>query len=200
VLRVHRSSMRYASVRPSQEPMRSWIRELAAARVSYGYRRVHVLLRREGWPINVKRVHRLYRGEGLCLGAKRPKRRRSAVARIERPAAAPPNERWSMDFMSDALASGHRLRVLTVLDTCTRECMALEVATAFGGQQVADVLTRLGITRCLPAVITADNGTELTSRALDHWACKNGVKLDYIRPGKPTENEVHREFQRRGAA
>lgn len=188
MLRVHRSSMRYVSVRPSQEPLKSRIREIAAARVSYGYRRVHVLLRREGWPINLKRVLRLYREEGLCLRRKRPKRRRSAVARIERPAASGPNERWSTDFMSDALASGHKLRVLTVLDTCTRECVALEVATGFGGQQVADVLTRVGIARGLPATITVDNGTEFTSRALDHWAYRNRVKLDYIRPGKPTEN------------
>ena len=122
------------------------------------------------------------------MRSKRPKRRRSAVARIERPAGAVPNERWSMDFMSDALASGHKLRVLTVLDTCTRECVALEVATGFGGQQVADGLTRVGITRGLPAVITVDNGTEFISRALDHWAYRNGVKSDHIRPGKPTEN------------
>lgn len=186
--------MRYVSVRPSQEPLKSRIREIAAARVSYGYRRVHVLLRREGWPINLKRVLRLYREQGLCLRSKRPKRRRSAVARIERPAGVVPNERWSMDFMSDALASGHKLRVLTVLDTCTRECVALEVATGFGGQQVADVLTRVGITRGLPAVITVDNGTEFTSRALDHWAYRNGVKLDYIRPGKPTENGFIESF------
>jgi putative transposase len=99
--------MRYVSVRPSQEPLRSRIREIAAVRVSYGYRRVHVLLRREGWPINRKRVHRLYREEGLCPRAKRPKRRRMAVARQVRPAATEPNPRWAMDFMSDALHNGY---------------------------------------------------------------------------------------------
>jgi putative transposase len=124
--------MRYVSVRPNQEPLRSRIREIAAVRVSYGYRRVHVLLRREGWPINRKRVHRLYREEGLCLRAKRPKRRRMATARQVRPAATEPNQRWAMDFMSDALHNGRRLRVLTVVDTCTPECVvpAFEGASA----------------------------------------------------------------------
>ena len=193
-LGVNRSGVCYRSIRPIQEPLRARIREIAAVRVSYGFRRVHVLLRREGWGVNLKRVYRLYREEGLCLRSKRPRRRRSAVARIERPAGRMPNERWSMDFMSDALASGHRLRVLTVLDTCTRECVALEVAATFGGHQVADVLTRIGIERGLPPVITVDNGTEFTSRALDHWAYKNRLQLDYIRRGKPTDNGFIESF------
>jgi putative transposase len=193
-LGVALSSVRYRSVRPPQEPLRRRIREIASTRVSYGYRRVQVLLRREGWTVNLKRVLRLYREEGLCLRSKKPKRRRSAVPRIERPAGRVPNERWSMDFMSDALASGHRLRVLTVLDTCTRECVALEVATGFGGHQVAEVLTRVGVQRGLASVITVDHGTEFTSRALDHWAYRNHVQLDYIRPGKPTDNGFIESF------
>jgi putative transposase len=188
------SSMTYHSVRPDQAPLRSRIREIATARVSYGYRRVHVLLRREGWRVNLKRVLRLYREEGLCLRSKRPKRRRSAVPRIERPAANRPNERWSMDFMSDALADGRKLRVLTVLDTCTRECVALEVATGFGGQQVAELLTRVGMERGLPAAITVDHGTEFTSKALDQWAYRNRLMLDYTRPGKPTDNGFIESF------
>jgi putative transposase len=158
---------------------------------------VHVLLRRRGWKVNLKRVYRLYHEEGLCLRSKRPKRKRAAMPRVERPAATRPNERWSMDFMSDALASGHKLRVLTVLDTCTRECVALEVATSFGGHQVAEVLTRVGVERGLPVAITVDNGTEFTSKALDHWAYRNTLKLDYTRPGKPTDNGFIESFNAR---
>jgi putative transposase len=194
---VARSSVCYRSIRPTQEPLRARIREIASIRVSYGYRRVHVLLRREGWRVNAKRVRRLYRDEGLSLRSKKPKRRRSASPRVERPAGRTPNERWSMDFMSDALADGRKLRVLTVLDTCTRECLALEVASTFGGQRVADVLTRVGIYRGLSSTITVDNGTEFTSRALDYWAYRNRVKLDYTRPGKPTDNGFIESFNAR---
>lgn len=186
--------MLYRSVRPHQEPLRRRIREIAHTRVSYGHRRVHVLLRREGWKVNMKRVYRLYREEGLSLRRKKPKRRRAAQPRQERPAATLPNERWSMDFMSDALADGRKLRVLTVLDTCTRECVALEVATSFRGSDVAQVLTRVGIQRGLPRTITVDNGTEFTSKALDHWAYKHRLKLDYTRPGKPTDNGFIESF------
>lgn len=188
------SSMQYRSVRPSQEPLRCRIREIAHTRVSYGYRRVHVLLRREQWPVNLKRVYRLYREEGLTLRRKKPKRRRAVQPRLERPAATAPNQRWSMDFMSDALADGRKLRVLTVLDTCTRECIALEVATRFGGSDVARVLTQVGVVRGLPPVITVDNGTEFTSKALDHWAYRNQLQLDYTRPGKPTDNSFIESF------
>jgi len=189
-----RSSMLYRSVRPDQAPLIGRIREIAHTRVSYGHRRVHVLLRREGWAVNLKRVYRLYREEGLTLRRKKPKRRRAAQPRLERPAASLPNERWSMDFMSDALADGRKLRVLTVLDTCTRECVALEVATTFRGSDVAQVLTRVGIERGLPRTITVDNGTEFTSKALDHWAYRNQLKLDYTRPGKPTDNNFIESF------
>jgi putative transposase len=192
-----RSVIKYRSVRPAQELLRARIREIAEIRVSYGYRRVHVLLKREGWPVNGKRVYRLYREEGLSLRRKRPKRRRAVVARQERPAGRIPNERWTMDFMSDALADGRKLRVLTVLDTCTRECVALEAGVGFRGTNVAEVLTHAGIRRGLPAVITVDHGTEFTSRALDHWAYRNGVKLDYIRPGKPTDNGFIESFNAR---
>ena len=194
---VARSSVCYRSIRPVQEPLRARIREITSTRVSYGFRRVHVLLRREGWKVNLKRVHRLYRDEGLALRSKKPKRRRAVQARQERPAARLPNERWSMDFMSDALADGRKLRVLTVLDTCTRECVALEAAASFTGQRVAEVLTRVGVERGLPLTITVDNGTEFTSRALDHWAYKNKLKLDYTRPGKPTDNGFIESFNAR---
>lgn len=116
------------------------------------------------------------------------------MPRIERPAGIRPNERWSMDFMQDALGDGRRLRVLTVIDTCTRECVALEAGSGFTGQQVGDVLTRVGVARGLPSAITVDNGTEFTSKALDQWAYRNQLKLDYTRPGKPTDNGFIESF------
>lgn len=191
---VSRASVRYIGIRPSQEPLRRRMRELAFDRISYGYRRVHVLLRREGWPVNRKRVYRLYREEDLGLRRRRPRRRRCAVQRGERRLATQPNETWSMDFMHDALADGRTLRVLTIVDTYTRECLAVEAATGFRGQDVARVLTRLGWERGLPTTIACDNGTEFTSRALDQWAYIQRVKLDFSRPGKPTDNAFIESF------
>jgi putative transposase len=155
---------------------------------------MHVLLRREGWMVNHKRVYRLYRDEGLGLRRKRPKRRRAAMARTPRPTVSRPDERWTMDFMSDALANGQKLRVLTVLDAYTRECLALDAAVHFRGQDVARVLTEIGMRRGLPPVINCDNGTEFTSGALDHWAWAHQVRLDFSRPGKPTDNAMIEAF------
>jgi len=170
------------------------MREITEVRLHYGYRRVHVMLRREGWTVNHKRVYRLYRAEGLGLRRKRPKRRRAAMPRQVRIRPTRTNERWTMDFMSDALAGGQKLRVLTIVDTYTRECVALEVGPHFTGAEVARVLTRIGIERGLPAVINCDNGTEFTSKALDQWAWGRGVQLDFSRPGKPTDNATIEAF------
>jgi len=189
--------MRYASRRASQAPLVGRIREIAEVRISYGYRRIHVLLRREGWRVNHKRTYRLYREEGLGLRRKRPKRRRSAVTRTPRVVATRPNERWSMDFVSDALANGRKLRVLTVVDAYTRECVALEARATFGGEDVAAVLTRVGVERGLPTAISVDNGTEFTSKAFDQWAYAHRVQLDFSRPGKPTDNSTIESFNAR---
>ena len=170
------------------------MREIAETRVHYGYRRIHVLLRREGWTVNAKRVYRLYVDEALGLRRKKPKRRRAAMARQPQATVMRPNERWTMDFMSDSLAGGQKLRVLTVVDTYTRECLALEAARSFHGADVARILTQLATTRGLPATIKCDNGTEFTSRAFDHWAWSNGVQLDFSRPGKPTDNATIESF------
>jgi len=186
--------VQYIGVRPPQTALRRRIREIAEVRVSYGYRRITVLLRREGWHVNAKRTYRLYKEDGLGLRRKRPKRRRSAVTRQPRPVLTRPNERWSMDFMSDALANGQKLRVLTVVDGFTRECVALEVAAHFRGQDVAAVLDRVAGTRGLPLTITVDNGTEFTSRAFDQWAYTHGVQLAFSRPGKPTDNATIESF------
>ncbi len=194
---VARASIRYRSVRPDQAALRARIHSIASVRVRYGYRRLHVLLRREGWQVNHKRVYRLYLEEGLALKRKVPRRHRSGTSRVARPSATAPDERWCMDFMSDTLANGFRLRVLTILDTCTRECVSIEIGRSFRGQDVAAVLTRLGMERGLPSVITCDHGSEFTSRALDHWAYQNRVKIDFTRPGKPTDNAHIEAFNAR---
>lgn len=191
---VARSTMAYRSRRPSQEPLRQRIKELAAARVSYGYQRLHVLLRREGWPVNHKRVYRLYREEGLTLKRRRPKRRRSVMQRLERPVLERSDQRWAMDFVHDTLSGGRTIRVLAVIDAFTRECVALHAQHGFRGEDVARVLSGAGDGRSLPEVIAVDNGAEFTSTALDHWAYWNRVKLDFSRPGKPTDNAVVESF------
>ncbi len=187
-LGVARSTARYRSVRPPQDALRARIRELAGVRVRSGYRQIHVLLVREGWRVNHKRVYRLYREEGLALKARRPKRRKSAAARVQPTPPKEPNERWAMDFIHDTLESGRTTRILSVLDIHTRECLALVPRQSFRGVDVADVLSELGGVREFPERINVDNGTEFTSKALDHWAYWNGIELDFSRPGKPTDN------------
>lgn len=125
---------------------------------------------------------------------RRPKRCKSAAVRVVRPTTAAPNERWAMDFVHDTLAGGAAIRILGVLDVHTRECVALMAARQFRGEDVARVLSTEGHERGLPRMIQVDNGTEFTARALDHWACWNTVKLDFSRPGKPTDNAVIEAF------
>jgi len=163
------------------------IRAHAAARPRFGYRRIHVLLRRDGWRVNHKRVYRIYRAEGLAV--RRRKRKRMAVGlRTVLPPPSGPNERWSMDFTLDTLASGRRFRTLNVVDDFTRECLAIEVDTSLGGARVVRVLDRLLATRGRPTVIVCDNGPEFAGKTLDAWAYLAGVKIHFIRPGKPVEN------------
>jgi len=163
------------------------IRVHAAARPRFGYRRIHVLLRRGGWRVNHKRVYRIYRAEGLAV--RRRKRKRMAVGlRTVLPPPSRPNERWSMDFTLDTLASGRRFRTLNVVDDFTRECLAIEVDTSLGGARVVRVLDRLIAARGRPDVIVCDNGPEFAGRTVDTWAYGAGVKIHFIRPGKPVEN------------
>ncbi|WP_428833828.1 IS3 family transposase [Methylorubrum populi] len=171
--------------------------DLAKSRVRYGYFRIYILLRREGWRVNHKRVHRLYRDEGLSLRLKRPRRHVSAAHRERQPAALRPNERWSMDFVSDALFDGRRLRALTVVDAFTREALAIEVDQGIKGEQVVAVVGRLALLRGAPCAIQVDNGPEFVSKALDRWAYENGVTLDFSRPGKPTDNALVESFNGR---
>jgi putative transposase len=197
VLACARSTRRYESVREPCTELRMRIKELAAARVTWGYRRLHVLLSREGWAANAKKVYRLYREEGLSMRAKRPRRHKAAVVRQTRTAAMERDERWSMDFMADQLGDGRRIRVLTIVDHYTRESMAMEVGASMGSAEVIAVLDRLARMQRKPRTISVDNGPEFASRALDAWAYRKGVRLDFSRPGKPTDNAVIEAFNAR---
>jgi putative transposase len=176
--------------------IRQQIRKLAQERRRFGSPRIYRLLRRQGLIINHKRVERIYREEGLSLRKKKRKKIASQT-RLILPVASRPNERWSMDFVSDGLVTGRRFRALTIVDDFSRECPAIEVDTSLGGARVVQVLERLGELRGLPEMITVDNGPEFTGKALDEWAYRKGLKLNYIRPGKPIENAYVESFNGR---
>jgi putative transposase len=188
-----RSTMRYQSAREPQEALRARIRELADQRKRWGYRMIHLVLRREGWPVNRKRVQRLYREEGLAV-RRRGKKRRSEAPRPIRQPLSERNKRWSMDFMSDTLSSGRRFRCLTIIDEFSRECLAIHVAHSIPAVRVIEVLEHLREERGLPRVIVTDNGSEFTSRAFDAWAYARGVTIDFIQPGKPVQNAFIESF------
>jgi putative transposase len=166
------------------------IRDIAQTQMRYGYFRICILLRREGWIVNHKRVYRLNREDGLSLRLKRPRRHISAVQRERQPAATAPNDLWAMDFASDALFDGRRLRALTVVDAFTRQALAIDVAQGIKGEHVVEAMTRLATVRGAPLAIRVDNGPEFISKVLDRWAYENEVKLDFSRPGKPTDNFI----------
>ena len=161
----------------------------------WGYRRLHILLKREGVEVNHKRLYRLYREEGLAV--RRRKRKRVAVPR--RPMATPTrlNECWAMDFMSDSLASGRRYRVFNVVDALSREGLASEVDTSLPAVRVIGVLEEIALLRGYPARITLDNGPEFRSTRLDAWAYEHGVALEFIQPGKPIQNAVMESYNGR---
>ena len=167
--------------------LRARLRELAEERRRFGSPRLQILLRREGIMANHKRVERVYREEGLSLRLKR-RRKRVSHLRVAPPGPTGPNQHWAMDFMSDCLLNGRRPRVLTVVDLFDRSCPVIEVDHSLTGERVARVLERLSALGQCPAVIRTDNGPEFTSKALDLWAHGRGVRLEFIRPGKPTEN------------
>jgi len=193
---IGRSSCRYASRRDEHEPLVVRLRELAAARPRFGYRRLHVLLRREGVPINHKRLYRLYRLEGLSV-----RRRKRRKLRVMRPAPLPqatrPNERWAMDFTHDWMSDGRRLRTLNIVDVFTRECLAIAVDTSLPGARVVRELEALHAERGPPAAIVVDNGPEFICRAVDAWAFAHGVEMRFIQPGKPTQNAHVESFNGR---
>ncbi len=176
-------------------PLRARIREIAMTRVRYGFWRIYVLLRREGWEVNHKRVYRFYKLEGLNLRSKRPRRSRAAAHRLDRPELSGPRQLWSMDFVADQLFDGRRVRALTVVDNFSRKCLAIHVDASIKGADVTRVMEqiscRIGQT---PGRIQVDNGSEFISKALDQWAYDNGVTLDFSRPGKPTDNPYIESF------
>lgn len=182
-----RSSCRYQAKPNNDAEIRSRLRQLAEQRRKFGAPRLHTLLRREGYHINHKRTERLYREEGLSLRRKK-RRKRGSHLRVVLAGPERINQRWSMDFVADSLFNGRRLRVLTVVDDFSKECPVLEVDHSLTGKRVTRVLERVALTRGLPEVITVDNGPEFISKALDAWAYANGVKLNFIQPGKPTQN------------
>lgn len=196
VATVPRSSCRYRSVAADQTVLRLRLRDLAATRVRYGYRRLHVLLRREGWRVNHKRVYRLYREEGLGIRVKRRKKLASAP-RVLPPPATRPLERWSLDFLSDSLVDGRRFRVLTIVDNVSRVSPAIAVGASLTGERVVTLLDRLRSTVGVPQRIAIDNGPEFISKTLDAWAYRNGVQLEFSRPGKPTDNAFAESFNGR---
>ena len=188
-----RATVRYRHRRAEQEPLRTRLRELAAARPRFGYRRLTVLLRREQGAINHKRVYRLYRLEGLAV-RRRGRKRVARTARLAPVAAPQPGQHWAMDFMQDSLASGRPFRTLNIVDLATRECLAIEVDTSLPGARVVRVLERLCEVHGHPTTITMDNGPEFAGLALDAWGYKEGVQLDFIDPGKPMQNGYLESF------
>jgi putative transposase len=190
---LSRASYDYRPVDRHDNELRERIRELAHQRRRFGCPRIHLLLRREGYMLNHKRTERIYREEGLSL-RRRKRKKMAAQTRIVLPAPTGPNERWSMDFVTDSVVTGRRFRALAIVDDYSRECPALEVDTSLGGSRVVDVLTRLTEMRGFPKIITVDNGPEFASKALDEWAYRHGVKLNFIRPGKPIENAYVESF------
>ena len=196
LMQLNRSSNYYQATPDDDEPLRQALRAKAAQRRRFGYRRLHVVLRREGWPDNHKRMFRIYQEEGLQV--KRRVKKHTAKWRGEKPAAAArPNQRWSLDFMSDQLADGRRFRLLNVVDDFTRECLAVEVDTSLSGQRVTRVLERLCALRGPPDRLVSDNGPEFTGHAVDRWAYQRGVQWQFIEPGKPVQNAYVESFNGR---
>lgn len=174
--------------------IRHRMRQMASERPAFGSPRLTILLQREFGAVNHKRVERLYAEEGLQL-PRRPKRRRRGISRpLPRVEATAPGQRASMDFMHDVLADGRRIRMFTLVDDYSRECLAIEVDTSLSGQRVSRILEALRLADRLPGTIVCDNGTEFTSKAMLKWSLEKGIKLNFIQPGKPTQNAYIESF------
>ena len=195
-LGVDRTSVRYRSVRPDDASLREAMRAVAGERRRFGYRRIHIMLRRQGIVMNQKKLRRLYREEQLQV-RRRGGRKRALGTR--RPILVPDriNVRWSLDFVSDAFTDGRRFRVLAVVDDFSRECLALVADTSLSGLRVTRELDALLAIRGRPAAIVSDNGTELTSMAVLKWCQQSGVEWHYIAPGKPMQNGFVESFNGR---
>jgi putative transposase len=194
LVRLHRSVSYYRSVKDPKPALRARMRELSQARVRFGYRRIHVLLRREGWQLGRDQMYRLYKEESLQLRCKLPRRRKMVVTRRERFEARRPNDAWSMDFVADQLVNGKRFRALTIVDVFSREALAIRVGQKLRGEDVVDVCNRLVAQRRAPRRVFVDNGSEFSGRLMDLWAYHHGVRIDFSRPGKPTDNSFVESF------
>ncbi len=193
-LRIDRSLYTYKSKRGDQAALKARIKEICETRVRFGYRRVHVLLQREGWHVNQKRVRRLYNELGLQLRNKTPKRRVKAKLREDRVEPTHTNQVWAMDFVHDQLATGRKLRILTIVDTYSRFSPATDPRFSYKGEDVVQTLERVCSEVGYPKTIRVNNGSEFISRDLDLWAYANDVILDFSRPGKPTDNAYIESF------
>ena len=193
---MDRSSFRLGDGTDDDAGLRARLRDLAAERRRFGYRRLAWLLRREGTAVNLKKVYRLYREEGLAVRRRRGRRRAVGErAPIGLPAAL--NQRWSLDFLADQLGNGRRFRILAVIDDFNRECLAAIVDTSLPGMRVVRELDHLVALRGSPAAMVSDNGTELTGNAVLRWAQERGVAWHYIQPGKPMQNGLVESFNGR---
>ncbi len=196
VIGTDRSSMRYRSTRPDDASLRERLKALAQERRRFGYRRLHVLLRREGHAVNRKRVQRLYREEELTVRRRGGRKRALGERRPIKPALVA-NQRWSLDFVADQMTDGRRFRILEVYDDCTRECLALVADTSIPGRRVARELDAIIAWRGKPTTIVSDNGTALTSNAILEWADERQVGWQYIAPGRPQQNGFSESFNGR---
>ena len=192
-----RSTHRYRARQDGDARLRVRLKELAAQRMRLGYRRLTAMLEREGMQANHKRAYTRYREEGLAMRIRQRRRIRWSGA-VVRPAANRPSQRWSMDLVSDCVSGGREvIRMLTIVDDCTRECPAIEVDTSLGGFRVRRVLDRIASERGLPEAIVLDNGPEFRGRALAAWSAERGVRLEFIQPGKPVQNAYVESFNGR---
>ena len=187
---------RYASTRPDDAGLRKKLRKLAHKRRRFGYRRLHLLLRRKGVEVNHKKLYRIYREEKLTV-RKRGGRKRAIGTRAPMAVPQGPNQRWSVDFVQDVLADGRRFRVFAAVDDFTRECLALVVDTSISGIRVARELDRIVERRGRPCMVVSDNGTEFTSNAILKWSEDHGIEWHYIAPGKPMQNAFVESFNGR---
>lgn len=192
-----RKMVRYRSRRPAETELRQRLRDLANERRRFGYRRLHILLRREGEPSGINRIYRLYREEGLAVRRRRA-RRKAVGTRAPILVEAQPNARWSLDFVHDQFGCGRRFRILNVVDDVTRECLGAIPDVSISGRRVARELSRIIEWRgARPGMIISDHGTELTSNAILAWSAEQGINWHYIAPGKPMQNAFIESFNGR---
>jgi putative transposase len=193
LIAIQRSSFRYQSRAEDQTALRLRLKELAAVRIRFGYRRLTVLLRREGWKVNAKRIYRLYREEGLAVRTRKRKKTASR-ARVIGPPADGPNQRWSMDFMSDVLHDNRKVRTFNVLDDYNRQCLCIEVDTGLPALRITRILDQVVEQRGKPQRFRCDNGPEFTSKTFVQWCNDHNIEISYIQPGRPMQNAYIERF------